>query len=144
MCVCICATYSFSLFFFLSRSLCFSLVLSLALYCSHSNPVFSSSFSFWLRLRHVCERRQKKPLVYMLRIIISSLGLSVSSSLSFEFHSNRFHWSTYSPVFIGYSTKTTNEQERKKARKKEKERERETILLIIDCKSTVTEIFTHG
>ena len=67
MCVCICATYSFLLFF-----------LSLSFY------VFFSLVSLFFF--HIHQRRQKRPLVYVLRIITSSLPLvrffSLSLSLS--------------------------------------------------------------
>jgi len=74
MCVCICATYSFSLFF---------------------SPSFSLLFF------HIYKRRQKRPLVYVLRIIISSHSLSYSLSFFIFFSISlvenilQSHWFTH-------------------------------------------------
>ena len=97
MCVCICATYSFSLFF--------------SLFLSHSLVLSLRQFRFFLS-----SQRAKRPLVYVLRIIISfSLSLPLSRSASI------CHWWRNSSFLIGrriggknvVDTRTRRTKERK-------------------------------
>ena len=90
-----------------------------------SHSFFLSPSLYVFLLLHVHQRRQKRPLVYVLRIIISSLSLALFLSLRVS----RFPIGGRMRAFRLVVPK-------KKERKKNK-------LLIRDCKSIVTEILTH-
>lgn len=114
--------YLFVLTLFFSRSL--STFFSLSLSLSPSLLLFF----------HIQQRRQKRPLVYVLRIITSSPSLPLVRF--FSLFNIPF-------ILIGGSTTTFSlvDSLATHFEKREEKKAKGSMLLIKDCKSTVTEIF---